>query len=980
LKLLAKFLLVSVFACHGTAAIAAPAGAVTGTGDGCTSIHQSADSLQPILVGPRAEVGKEDFASKQAKNLVGGVLGGVLGSKGGSSKGKGPRTRRDPTRKQDYRFVEDPALDTALGVRAGWTDDGLLVSTRIEDSPEKGTFHLVYLEDCAGRKLGPSRIEIYKIWSEATLTVSWTRTTYVDGNVVSQESGGWSDSWTDDLGTFARVDDDTPPEMMGIWRQAGYARAHAGLRQVGAYFNVTPGQLDDLGGLAFVTHVTRPAQDPVVTAPFHAILSPGSADQPGLLAPQTTGEAGPWDQWQARCSEQQAAAGDAFCGEPVLVADTAGQPQPRQGVSPPPRVSCGQETDSLLCTGHPVPPGVTVGVPVSTGRTTGVIAEVEVRNDSPEPFTFPAGAVLIPASDEHQGYIIPGGQGTTVPAGEARTVPLRGYCDDVRKPPVPAGETLPDPSEWTVPVDPTAPFPAPGDPGFDDEETDVRIIGGAEAITRATRELQESGELSTPFSSDPEREREAVNQQTIWRHAAELDGKPYTKEEFRERLEEQYEEQTGVPISDAPEEDQERLAEGADDFWDAFELVGERAKVLGPKEETQVATDETVPASEAPGPICEIDRSMVHSDAESDFKMSESYKDEDKRANLREWFSDLPASADVPEGGAFAANRYPASAWAVAGRDFIGGYNNAVAKHVFMEAGGGSDWVWSTELLDVDAESRGTHTMTVTPPAGEACETLVVGAAGGVVEAWSNAIDPIAEHRSLLEVLRWVRDSAVVVASVALAPATAGASLAVGFGTMITSKAFDAEFTSNANAGAAAEGQMDLWVGQRQMKLAAHSRSEVSGDGEITSDGQKTSVGQISDTHASTLSVNINGLSALKARAEDNGVAEATLESQVGVAMVSFCRCGGAVQVEYLTDAGLFLVEQGAADTAMLAARMLEEMLGREIDPYLELPPEQVIPKAREDLPKDLERMLRDWYLENGSDEGKPGYFGVKSQ
>jgi hypothetical protein len=36
-----------------------------------------------------------------------------------------------------------------------------------------------------------------------------------------------------------------------------------------------------------------------------------------------------------------------------------------------------------------------------------------------------------------------------------------------------------------------------------------------------------------------------------------------------------------------------------------------------------------------------------------------------------------------------------------------------------------------------------------------------------------------------------------------------------------------------------------------------------------------------------------------------------------------------------------------------------------------------VIPKARQDLPTDLEKMLRDWYMENGSGEGGMGYFGI---
>jgi hypothetical protein len=555
-------------------------------------------------------------------------------------------------------------------------------------------------------------------------------------------------------------------------------------------------------------------------------------------------------------------------------------------------------------------------------------------------------------------------------------VPLDGYCTDVDKPPVPEGEFLPGPSEWTVPTDPTAPLPAPGDPGFENEETGVRIIGGTEAIVRTTERLQESGELKTPFSSDPERERETVNQQTIWRYTSELGGRPYTKEDFGERLEEQYEDRTGTPIESAPDEDRERLQQGIDVFWEAFDLVGVEAKVIREDGETPPTVPESVPVT-TEEPPCRIDRSMEHSEADSEFQMSESYKDEEKRAKLKEWFKDVPEVSDEPEGGTFEASKYPASSWAVAGHDFIGGYTNAVAKHIYAEAGGGTDWVWSTELIEVGADSNGIHTMTVTPPPGEECETLVVGAGGGVVEAWSNTIDPIADTRDILEALRIVRDVTVIVVSVALAPATAGASVAVGIGTMVATKAFDGEFSSNANAAVAVEGRMRVQAGRRKVQLDANSRSTLSNDGDIESDAAKVAAGETSDAHATSLTVSTEGLSALKSRAESNGVAEGTVESQVGVAMVAFCRCGGGVQVEYLTDSGLFLVEEGAAAAATRTANRLEEMLGELVDPYMDLPPDQVIPKARADLPTDLEAMLRDWYLENGSDSGGFGYFEI---
>jgi hypothetical protein len=625
---------------------------------------------------------------------------------------------------------------------------------------------------------------------------------------------------------------------------------------------------------------------------------------------------------------------------------------------------------SPVQTGYRVPPGVTIGTPVSTGRTTGTIAEVEVRNDGTEPIVFPEGAVLIHSSDEHQGYIVPGGRGTTVQPGETVTVPLDGYCTDVRKPPVPSGESLPDPTEWTVPTDPTSPFPAPGDPDFYDEDVEVRIIGGVEAITRTTEELQESGELKTPFSSNPERERETVIQQTTWRYTSELEGRPYTREEFDDRLEEQYEERTGTPIEEAPEEDRVRLEEGADDFWDAFELVGENAKVLEPEEEMPSTTQESVPITTGEPP-CDIDRPMKHSEADSDFKMSESYKDEAKRTSLREWFGDLPEVADTTEGGTFETSKYPASAWAVAGRDFIGGYCNAVAKHIYAESGGGTDWVWSTEKLEVEAKSNGIHNLTIRPPA-EGCETLVVGAGGGVVEAWSNAVDPIAHNRNLIEVLRYV---VAVSVSVATAPLSIPASVVAGVATLVATEAFNSEFSSDANAVAAAQGQIEILAGRRRQLFDATSRSEVDDDGKIESDSALTGMGETSDSNPLSLTVNTSGLVALRTWASGNGVAEGTVESQIGVAIVGFCRCGGGVQVKFLTDSGLFLVEKGAAAAATTTAERLEELVGATVDRYLELPAEEVIPKAREDLATDLEALLREWALENGNGEGGTGYF-----
>lgn len=239
-------------------------------------VFDLAEYLQPIEIGPKSEVGTESAGSKALKGAAGAAFGRMLGGGGGrsSSGSSGPKTRRDPTRKQDPTSLVDPESETGIGVRTKWTDDGLLVSTNIEDSDDRGTFHYVYLVDETGRQLAPKMIETYKIWQKHTLTVSWTRSEYVDGGLVSQTSGGWTESWTKDLGIFTRQSDGEGAQAPGIWQMVGYDRAHAGLRSIGTTFDLSPEQFAELGKVYLIVHLTRPSLDPVITAPFAVSFTP----------------------------------------------------------------------------------------------------------------------------------------------------------------------------------------------------------------------------------------------------------------------------------------------------------------------------------------------------------------------------------------------------------------------------------------------------------------------------------------------------------------------------------------------------------------------------------------------------------------------------------------------------------------------------------------------------------------------------------
>jgi len=107
------------------------------------------------------------------------------------------------------------------------------------------------------------------------------------------------------------------------------------------------------------------------------------------------------------------------------------------------------------------------------------------------------------------------------------------------------------------------------------------IVGSVkESIEDTLDSLLADGEIVTPFSGNPERERSAIIQQLIWIITSQLDGILYRKGDFQQKMEEQFEEITGQNISDAPSQAVKQLESGVDDFWNAFMLVGAEAKVI----------------------------------------------------------------------------------------------------------------------------------------------------------------------------------------------------------------------------------------------------------------------------------------------------------------------------------------------------------------------------------------------------------------
>ncbi|NQW12390.1 MAG: hypothetical protein HQ481_21200 [Alphaproteobacteria bacterium] len=251
------------------------------------------DASRPITVGENSEVGTgartKDKIKETLGGLVGGGAGGLFGGGGGGGAGNwggggggsgglfggggsddsGPsiETEDDPIAKQDKRIFTDPASGTSIAVGTRMTEDGLLVSTDILETPDDGTFQTVYLMDPEGRKAGPVRYGIYEMYYDWKLTVWWTYDRWVDGQHVEHKAGGWSEDGRNILGSYK-----VPQGKDGIWNKMGFGNAVKGIKGLGTLFPVDAATLKTVP-MTLVVHITKPGEDTVTTTPFVVALS-----------------------------------------------------------------------------------------------------------------------------------------------------------------------------------------------------------------------------------------------------------------------------------------------------------------------------------------------------------------------------------------------------------------------------------------------------------------------------------------------------------------------------------------------------------------------------------------------------------------------------------------------------------------------------------------------------------------------------------
>jgi hypothetical protein len=161
----------------------------------------------PEYAGNPVPIGDRDrFADMRgrAKGLGMGLLSRALSEAtdrdlqvrgGGGGDATAPALYEDPIPKKEMTKIKDKNAKADLRIGGLIAADGVLISTQIDDAPDQGTVHEIFLERDDCRRIYPSIDYTYELWGEWGLSVSWTKTTstYQDGQLTDQtsSSGGF---------------------------------------------------------------------------------------------------------------------------------------------------------------------------------------------------------------------------------------------------------------------------------------------------------------------------------------------------------------------------------------------------------------------------------------------------------------------------------------------------------------------------------------------------------------------------------------------------------------------------------------------------------------------------------------------------------------------------------------------------------------------------------------------------------------------
>lgn len=424
-----------------------------------------------------------------------------------------------------------------------------------------------------------------------------------------------------------------------------------------------------------------------------------------------------------------------------------------------------------------------------TGQTTGHVADLTLNNTGQAPVTINELTVFIPSDGKYQPYVatIPP---SVVPPGATITIPLDGYCADVHTPPVGAGDGMTPIDEWitTTPpqvpgstntpnplgikeVPPFQPKDIPGltstpgftprpptespgttstwpgtdkpvggtiDPVHHPETFGPTILKALDEIAKGFDQLKEDGKIITPFSGNPEKERESVIQQTFWIYMADITGERYQKPHFEKKIIEQFETSTGTPVTTLPEPEKKKLDSGVDAFWSVFVLTGTEAKVLSEKTPgtTSAPEKETKPVPSVPSGMtkaggCTVTEKETDTGPKLDYAIAETGT-KGKNEKVKEAFQKAIEEAagimsskngsDTVDVG-FCTPQMPASAWSLYFPHVVAGQANATA--FALDTKNPLESAWTTQPLETKAD--GSREVVLTHVMSADCKSTLIG-------------------------------------------------------------------------------------------------------------------------------------------------------------------------------------------------------------------------------------------------------------
>ncbi|TNE65439.1 MAG: hypothetical protein EP344_03030 [Bacteroidetes bacterium] len=272
-----------------------------------------------------------------------------------------------------------------------------------------------------------------------------------------------------------------------------------------------------------------------------------------------------------------------------------------------------------------------VYTPRGTGQTTGHIADLVVFNPTGQPVYLALLPMFIPSDGKYQYYVTLATGPYLVPPHGTFTILLYGNCANIFALAVPAGVNMPPVSTWITVDDPVAADTYPPEvvfpptrtvPGLDTDwqpsaadgwvpvagegnnvvtvtypGTDIPLgytidpvrhpeaaapvlLDMLKRITQAFEEQKAAGTISTPFSGNPEKERETNIQHSFWIASAALTGNSYKLEQFRENTVNEFARSTGRDYASLAQPEKDQIDGGIQAFWVSFEGVGIAAKVI----------------------------------------------------------------------------------------------------------------------------------------------------------------------------------------------------------------------------------------------------------------------------------------------------------------------------------------------------------------------------------------------------------------